>query len=160
MGYEGRKERDRNTNVWLPLTCPYWGPGPQPRHMPWLEIELVTLWFAGWCSIHWATPTRTMYLFFRERGREGEQEGEKHQCVRDSSTSCLSHTPNCGPGPPLRHVPQLGIEPATFQLGGLHLIQWATPASTIVFFLNLFTYWFERERNIDLFFHLFIVFIG
>ena len=22
-----------------------------------------------------------MYLFFRERGKEGEREGEKHQCV-------------------------------------------------------------------------------
>ena len=32
---EGReKERERNINVWLPLMCPYWGPGPQPRHVP------------------------------------------------------------------------------------------------------------------------------
>ena len=32
---EGReKERERNINVWLPLMCPYWGPGPQPRHLP------------------------------------------------------------------------------------------------------------------------------
>ena len=28
------KERERNINVWLPLTCPFWGPGPQPRHVP------------------------------------------------------------------------------------------------------------------------------
>ena len=26
----------------------YWGPGPQPRHVPWLGIEPATLWFAGW----------------------------------------------------------------------------------------------------------------
>ena len=38
--------------------APYWGPGPQPRHVPWLEIELVTLWFTGQHSIHWATPAR------------------------------------------------------------------------------------------------------
>ena len=27
------KERVRNINVWLPLMGPYWGPGPQPRHV-------------------------------------------------------------------------------------------------------------------------------
>ena len=158
---------------------PYWGPGPQPRHVPWLGIERVTLWFTGQCSIHWATPARApffyflflcflkvffsywnimykgktwwiftnwthlfrlrnrallgdllsflqviskrfggfkkfiylfIYLFiFRERGRSGEREGEKCQCA----ISCLSHTPSWGPGPQPRHVPWLGIEPAT-----------------------------------------------
>ena len=43
---EGReKERERNINVWLLLHTPHWGPGPQPRHVPWLWIELATLWF-------------------------------------------------------------------------------------------------------------------
>ena len=42
---------------------PYWGPGLQPRHVPWLGIELVTLWFTGWHSIHWATPA--MAVFYR-----------------------------------------------------------------------------------------------
>ena len=42
-----------------------------------------------------------IYLFiFRERGREGEREGEKHQCVRDINWL------------PLR-CPKLGIWPAT-----------------------------------------------
>ena len=27
------------------LRGPHWGPGLQPRHVPWLGIELVTLWF-------------------------------------------------------------------------------------------------------------------
>ena len=41
------------------LSCaPYWGAGPQPRHVPWLGIRLATLWFAGQHSIHWATPAR------------------------------------------------------------------------------------------------------
>ena len=46
--------------------CPYWGPGPEPRHVPWSGIELATLvhslvlnplsytsqgWFAFWTSI-------------------------------------------------------------------------------------------------------------
>ena len=39
---------------------PYWGPGLQPKHVSWLGIEPVTLWFAGRCSIHWATPTRAI----------------------------------------------------------------------------------------------------
>ena len=40
-----------------------------------------------------------IYFTLRERGREEEREGEKHQCVRDTSIGCLSHTPNWGPGP-------------------------------------------------------------
>ena len=42
------------------LECPYWGPGPQPRRVPWQDIKLVILWFSGWRSIHWATPTRAL----------------------------------------------------------------------------------------------------
>ena len=47
----------------LSLT-PYWGPGPQPRHVPWQVIKPVTLRFAGRRSIHWATPARSQSLFF------------------------------------------------------------------------------------------------
>ena len=43
---------------------PYWGLGPQPRHVLWLGIKLVTLWFTGWRSIHWATPARGSSLSF------------------------------------------------------------------------------------------------
>ena len=35
-----------------------WLPFLQPRHVPWLGLEPVTLWFGGQCSIHWATPAR------------------------------------------------------------------------------------------------------
>ena len=55
------KERERNIrtiSTCLPLTCPLWGPGLKPKHVPWLGIEPVTLWFAGQHSIHWATPAR------------------------------------------------------------------------------------------------------
>ena len=38
--------------------APCWGPGLQPRHVPWLGIEPATLWFAGQCSICWATLAR------------------------------------------------------------------------------------------------------
>ena len=37
---------------------------------------------------------KIFYLFiFRERRREGETEGEKHQSERESLTGCLSHVP-------------------------------------------------------------------
>ena len=62
---EGReKERERNINAWLPFLHPlHWGPGPQPRHVPWLEIEPATLWFTGQHSILWATPVRANVWF-------------------------------------------------------------------------------------------------
>ena len=61
-------------------------------------------------------------FIFRERGREGEREGEKHQCARDISIGCLSHTPYWGSGPQPRHVPCLDIEPSTFQFEGQHSV--------------------------------------
>ena len=62
---EGReKERERNINGCGCFSCtPYWGPGPQPRHVPWLGFELITHWFASWCSIHWTTPARAQCCF-------------------------------------------------------------------------------------------------
>ena len=49
----------------MPLTCPLveWGPGPRPRHVAWLGIELATVWFAVRCSPHWATPARAHFTF-------------------------------------------------------------------------------------------------
>ena len=57
--------------------------------------------------------TYELYYFFKdliylilERGEgRGKKERDKHQCVRDTLTSCLSHAPNWGPGPQPRHVP-------------------------------------------------------
>ena len=46
------------------LSCvPHWGPGLQPRHVLWLGIEPVTLWFTGLHSDHWATPARCVQVF-------------------------------------------------------------------------------------------------
>ena len=39
---------ERNINlIGYLLYIPNWGPALQPRHVPWLGIELATYWFAG-----------------------------------------------------------------------------------------------------------------
>ena len=55
-GEEKEKERERNIMCGCLLCAPHWGPGPQPRHVPWLGTEPATLWFVGPHSVHWATP--------------------------------------------------------------------------------------------------------
>ena len=50
-GREGEKGRETSMCGYL-LRAPYWGPGPQPRHVPSLGIEPATLWCAGPRSIH------------------------------------------------------------------------------------------------------------
>ena len=49
--------------------APYWGPCPQPRHVPWLGIEPETLLFRGRHSIHWATSARAGCRSFEEEAR-------------------------------------------------------------------------------------------
>ena len=72
------------------------------------------------------------FFYFRERGREGEREGEKHQCV------VASHVPStrdlaCNPG----MCPRLGIKPATIRFSDQHSIYWATSVRAIFFFNSL-----------------------
>ena len=58
-------EKEGGTSMCGCLLCaPYWGPGPQPRHVPWLGIQSATLCFAVWRSIHWATPARAPKYYF------------------------------------------------------------------------------------------------
>ena len=46
-------ERERETSMYGCFSCvPNWGPGSQPRHVPWLEIKPTTLWFEGQHSVH------------------------------------------------------------------------------------------------------------
>ena len=58
---EGGRDGGRETSM---CGChshsPHWGPGPQPRHVPWLGIEPATLYFTHY-SIHWATAARAWY---------------------------------------------------------------------------------------------------
>ena len=62
---ERGERRERNINVRLPLMCPppHWGPGPQPRHVPWLGIKSATPRFTGPHSIHWATSAGADFIF-------------------------------------------------------------------------------------------------
>ena len=77
-----------------------------------------------WKKILWPSFLflKILFILFLEKGRGGEREGEKHQCM------VASHTP------PPRNVachnmyPRLGIELATLWLAGRHSIHWATPA--------------------------------
>ena len=60
---EGR-EKGRETSMCGCLSC---GPGLQPRHVPWLGIKLVTLWFADQHWIYWATPDRSYsFKFYKD----------------------------------------------------------------------------------------------
>ena len=54
-GREGERRKETSMSGCL-SHAPYWGPGLQPRHVPWLGVEPETLWFAGQHSIHGATP--------------------------------------------------------------------------------------------------------
>ena len=89
---------------------------------------------------HFYVILKRFYLFiFRERGREGEREGEKHWCARETLIGCLLHTSNWRSGPQLRHVPWLGIEPVTFHLAGPCPTRWTTPVRTCPFLHQVIT---------------------
>ena len=59
-GGEGEREGEKLQSVVAPHISHAlnWGPGQQPRHVPWQGIKLVILWFTGWRSIYWATLAR------------------------------------------------------------------------------------------------------
>ena len=69
---EGRK---RNINVWLPLKCPLLGTWPATQVYA-LAGNRTLKPLVHRHSIHGATPARAYLFIFRERGEEGEREGE------------------------------------------------------------------------------------
>ena len=89
---------------------------------------------------------RKIYLFL-ERG-EGREKERRETCVRDTLIGCLLHNLNWVPGLQLRHVPWLGIELATFQFTGRHLIHWATPSRAI--YLKKFFFYLLIFRESEL----------
>ena len=115
------------------LSCaPYWGPGLQPRNVPGLVIQSAIPWLAGH-SVHWATLARVFFkdflFIFREKGREGERNGEKHWLVapRRPPTGDPSSNPNMCPDQELNQWPLWSM--------GQCPTYWATPvrAHTITF---------------------------
>ena len=81
---KGGKKRGKETSMCCCLShASHWGPGLQPRHVPWLGIELATLWFTGRHSIHWATPAKAegfsiKSVFFKNVNVLEDREGLKN----------------------------------------------------------------------------------
>ena len=68
-----------------------WGPGPQPRHVPWLGIEPATLWFSGLCSIHWPIPDRAKQsMFWIKPFHHGQNRGTESLSVIYEDTNRTS----------------------------------------------------------------------
>ena len=102
--------REGETSMCVGLShTPNWGPGPQPRHVPWLGIKPATLGFADWHSIHWATPARAQFYFLKidwlifRKGKGGRKRRRETSVV----ASCiprsrdLAHNPGvCLDNPP------------------------------------------------------------
>ena len=69
--------------------------------------------------------SKFLNILFIYSQREGERDGEKHQCVRETLIRIASCTrPTQGPNRQPRHVPWPGIEPATFYFAGWCSTNW------------------------------------
>ena len=62
MGREGGREGEKHQCVVASCVPLHWGPGPQPRPVPWLGIKLATLWFTDW---HSTTEPHQPGMFFQ-----------------------------------------------------------------------------------------------
>lgn len=72
-----------------------------------------------------------LFFFLRKRGG-----GKEYQIsMQEWSFSCHLHVSYKGLSPQPKHVPWLGIEPATFPWMGWHLTNWATAAKANTWFL-------------------------
>ena len=54
--------RERNTNEWLPLTCPLLRTWPTTQACALTGNQTGDLSVCSLCSIHWATPARAVYF--------------------------------------------------------------------------------------------------
>ena len=60
---KGERKRGREILICVCFSCTlYWGPGPQPRHVPWLGIEPARADFTSWLLIHIFLLPLTRYL--------------------------------------------------------------------------------------------------
>ena len=90
-----RRERGRETSMCGCLPhAPYWGPGQQPRHVPWLGIKLAILWFASTQSFEPNQPGPPSNIF--KCSIQWHLSIHKHHCA-------TMHLQNCF------HIPKLGL---------------------------------------------------
>ena len=67
-GKGGRtREREKTSMCGCLSYTPIWGPGLQPRRVPWLGIKPATRWFRDWHSVPWATPARVQQVLYMTR---------------------------------------------------------------------------------------------
>ena len=78
------------------------------------------------CPLNFFLFLKILFIYFLERGREGEREGKKHQCVVVSQVPPTGDLA-CNPG----MCPRRGIVPVTLWFTGWHSIHSATPARAI-----------------------------
>ena len=65
-----------------------------------MPFEDFLCWFFFWFFIYVFILSKDMLIDFRERGREtGERDTHPHGCARETSISCLLHTPQLGTKP-------------------------------------------------------------
>ena len=86
---EGRRKRADKHQI---LARPKWGPGLQPRHVAWLGIKPVTFQFAGWHSIHWATPARAQREFLKSTLNRMEIKNTTYQYLWNATKIDLQGT--------------------------------------------------------------------
>ena len=79
----------------------HWLPGTKNRNIDWLKTGSRECWEVMECSFFFSKKKRFYLFIFRKRGREGEREGEKHQCFK----RIMNWLP--------RAHPQLGTKPTT-----------------------------------------------
>ena len=73
------------------------------------------------------------HLFiFRERRREGESEGEKHQCERETLMGCFPHISHPGTEPANQARAWPRMEPVTLHFAGWCPTNWATLVRVIL----------------------------
>ena len=95
--------------------CAQHPPSTLWRH-PCTQVLTYKMAWVKWICMEnsWKNSLWCQFFFkfiFRETGKEGEGEGEKHWCARDISISCLLHTPYWVPGLKPRHAPDwVGID--------------------------------------------------
>ena len=98
----------------------------QSKAFGWYSFYLSVFSF---CLTEHFSFLRFFKFIFRERKREGEEEGEKRQSV------AYPICPVRGPNPQHRHVPWPGIKMGTFRFAGQHPTNWATPVRAWAFSL-------------------------